>query len=183
MEIMKRGRLITEDELRTDAIDLLYDTLQSYVYSEDALTVANAYREWNNEPELREMSYAELDRAFENWEPHEILDVAARNYCSNDEYFALDGEDFSTTSDEWEGVNIHDAATALIDEEFEVDITEVNDIIKDYKKTLEELERYNPWRAKCKEIVSRYTNGEVDTTDLLQLLDYLGRHEQCWEDE
>ena len=184
MNLIKHGRLITESELREDAIDLLTDTLEGYISWDETLEIANAYREWNGEPELCRNNEEELDEYLRTWSPHEILQAAA-NYSAGDDYFACDGDTIVTTSDEWEGLNIRDVATGIIDSDFNVPnrVKEVIDILNAYEEAKVELENYNPWRAKCQEMIRKYTSNEADVTDLLQLIDQLARHEEYWEEE
>lgn len=179
----KSGRLKTEDELREEVIEELVEVLEE-LDEDDALELGNAYRRANRDAELMVNDEDNLNSELEGRDPYEILQMAS-DWNEYDGYFSCDSWcDFGTTDNVWENVDLDDLADDIIEGDYRPYTTnEIQEIVEEYEKAVEELRNYNEGRIMAEEVIRKFVNCEADVTDLLQTLEKLVRTDEYWKKE
>ena len=113
-EIRKNGRLISQDELREQAVEKLMEIFDN-MDIDALLELYNYYREENDEAIIREFDEDNVNEALEDWEPWDILNAGSNCSWSYD-YFYLNrwGDDICFTDDVTDGIDAEDVAAAIL---------------------------------------------------------------------
>lgn len=172
------GTLKTVEDLYKEAKELIVSELDC-MGTEDALYLGNEIRDRNSYDTLYKNERSCINDILDGEEPYDIL-TSDWDDCAD--FFTWDG-DFNMTDDVWYDLDTDEIADDILDGNYYNYITsDIKDILDEYEEAKEKIENYNPYRAMCEEVITRYVNGEADVTDLLQTLDKLAKSDDAWEE-
>lgn len=182
-EIRKNGKLISQDDLREQAVEKLVGIFDD-MSIDDLLELCNYYREENDEEIAREFNEDNINEALEDWSPWDILNLGNDISWSYD-YFRPNrwGDDLEFTDDVTDGLDLEDVAEWILEEYIEggysrryldYDGRELLDAYEEASRKIEELSQYP---MMIERVIKDYKNCEADQYDLIYTLEKILR--QC----
>ena len=182
MNIMCGGKFRSIDDLNEEAVERMVDAIENLDDSE-ALELSNYYRDIDYCDHLHANDEENLNDVLSGMNPYDILQI---DYDAYADYFSEDGYgDVEFTNDVWSGVDVEDAARAILGGEIKYhDLPgSIQDVYDEYEAARDALYNVREERKQAAQVISDYVNCKADVTDLLQMLDKLVRNDEIWGED